>query len=104
MASKSKEHLVDWILEVVILPVSTSTVRSRAELISRGVEASEPSSFGDRDGSGFFGFSDPDGNTWSVQELKVRGEQPLIAIEAPDDSVANQSSSRVGGGTQDGRA
>ena len=55
---------------------------ARAELISRGVEASEPSSFGDRDGSTFFGFSDPDGNTWSVQELKVRGEQPLIPVEA----------------------
>jgi hypothetical protein len=29
-----------------------------------------------------FGFSDPDGNTWAVQELKVRGEKPLIPIEA----------------------
>ena len=55
---------------------------ARAELISRGVEASEPSSFGDRDGTTFFGFSDPDGNTWSVQELKVRGERPLIPIKA----------------------
>ena len=25
-----------------------------------------------QDGSTFFGFSDPDGNTWAVQELKVR--------------------------------
>jgi catechol 2,3-dioxygenase-like lactoylglutathione lyase family enzyme len=55
---------------------------ARAELISRGVEASELSSFGDRDGSTFFGFSDPDGNTWAVQELKVRGEQPLIPVQA----------------------
>ena len=37
--------------------------------------------FDERDGGTFFGFSDPDGNTWSVQELKVRGEKPLIPIE-----------------------
>ena len=34
--------------------------------------------FDERDGGTFFGFSDPDGNTWAVQELKVRGEKPLI--------------------------
>jgi energy-converting hydrogenase Eha subunit E len=28
-----------------------------------------------------FGFSDPDGNTWAVQQLKVRGEKPLIPLE-----------------------
>jgi catechol 2,3-dioxygenase-like lactoylglutathione lyase family enzyme len=33
------------------------------------------------DGGTFFGFSDPDGNTWAVQELKVRGEKPLIPPE-----------------------
>lgn len=55
---------------------------ARAELVSRGVEASEPTSFGDQDGSTFFGFADPDGNTWAVQELKVRGEKPLIPVEA----------------------
>ena len=55
---------------------------AREELISRGVTCSELSSFGDQDGSTFFGFSDPDGNTWAVQELKVRGEKPLIPVEA----------------------
>jgi catechol 2,3-dioxygenase-like lactoylglutathione lyase family enzyme len=55
---------------------------ARAELLARGVDASEIMSFGDQDGSRFFGFSDPDGNTWAVQELKVRGEKPLIPIEA----------------------
>lgn len=43
---------------------------ARAELVSRGVDASELMSFGDQDGSTFFGFADPDGNTWAVQELK----------------------------------
>lgn len=55
---------------------------ARAELVSRGVEASEPQSFGDQDGSTFFGFADPDGNTWAVQELKVRGQKPLIPVDA----------------------
>lgn len=35
----------------------------------------------ERDGGTFFGFSDPDGNTWSVQQLKVRAEKPLIPVE-----------------------
>ncbi len=43
---------------------------ARAELIDRGVEASEIVSFGDQDGSRFFGFADPDGNTWAVQEYR----------------------------------
>jgi uncharacterized glyoxalase superfamily protein PhnB len=55
---------------------------AREELLSRGVEASELISFNDQDGGTFFGFSDPDGNTWSVQELKVRAEKPLIPPEA----------------------
>jgi len=55
---------------------------ARAELVSRGVECSEVTSFDDRDGGTFFGFTDPDGNTWAVQELKVRGEKPLIPVEA----------------------
>lgn len=55
---------------------------ARDELIGRGVEASDLMSFGDADGSTFFGFADPDGNTWAVQELKVRGDTPLIPVEA----------------------
>jgi catechol 2,3-dioxygenase-like lactoylglutathione lyase family enzyme len=55
---------------------------ARAELVERGVGASELVSFGDQDGSTFFGFADPDGNTWAVQELRMRGEKPLIPVEA----------------------
>jgi len=29
----------------------------------------------------FFGFGDPDGNTWVVQEIKTRAERPLIPLE-----------------------
>lgn len=53
---------------------------AREELLERGVEASEITVFDPRDGGTFFGFSDPDGNTWSVQQLKVRGEKPLIPL------------------------
>ena len=56
----------------------------RAELMGRGVECSEIMVFDERDGGTFFGFSDPDGNTWSVQQLKVRGEKPLIPVEYRD--------------------
>jgi catechol 2,3-dioxygenase-like lactoylglutathione lyase family enzyme len=54
---------------------------ARDELLSRGVEASEIQQFDERDGGTFFGFTDPDGNTWAVQELKVRGTTPLIPPE-----------------------
>jgi predicted enzyme related to lactoylglutathione lyase len=54
---------------------------ARQELIDRGVEASEIVTFSPDDGGTFFGFSDPDGNTWAVQQLKVRGEKPLIPEE-----------------------
>ena len=66
---------MDWTLEVVVLPVSD---------IDRAVEVSEIMVFDERDGGTFFGFSDPEGNTWSVQELKVRGEKPLIPVEHRD--------------------
>ena len=55
---------------------------ARQELLSRGIEAGEIVHFGDQDGATFFGFSDPDGNTWAVQELKVRAKKPLIPVEA----------------------
>ena len=54
---------------------------ARRELLDRGVEVSEIMKFDERDGGTFFGFTDPDGNTWAVQELKVRAEKPLIPVE-----------------------
>jgi catechol 2,3-dioxygenase-like lactoylglutathione lyase family enzyme len=55
---------------------------ARQELLDLGVEASEITVFDERDGGTFFGFADPDGNTWAVQELRVRAERPLIPHEA----------------------
>jgi len=54
---------------------------ARDQLTSRGVECSEIMEFSPDDGGTFFGFADPDGNSWAVQQLKVRGEKPLIPVE-----------------------
>jgi predicted enzyme related to lactoylglutathione lyase len=55
---------------------------ARAELTGRGVECSEIQVFDERDGGTLFGFADPDGNTWAVQQIKARAENPLIPLEA----------------------
>jgi predicted enzyme related to lactoylglutathione lyase len=55
---------------------------ARAELTERGVECSEMVVLDERDGGTFFGFADPDGNTWAVQQIRARAEKPLIPIEA----------------------
>lgn len=57
---------------------------ARTELVDRGVECSGIMKFDERDGGTFFGFSDPDGNAWAVQELRVRAETPLIPVEHRD--------------------
>jgi len=62
--------------------VVSDAAAARAYLMERGVEASEITVFDERDGGTFFGFSDPDGNTWAVQQLKARGERPLIPADA----------------------
>lgn len=77
----SQREMVPGSMKALQLCVEDAAA-ARAELLSRGVEASELQSFGDQDGATFFGFSDPDGNTWAVQELKVRGEKPLIPVDA----------------------
>ena len=51
---------------------------ARRQLTERGVECSEITVFDERDGGTFFGFSDPDGNTWAVQQIRARAEKPLI--------------------------
>lgn len=55
---------------------------ARAELVARGVDASEVQVVAPGEGGTFFGFADPDGNTWAVQELRVRADEPLIPVEA----------------------
>jgi len=54
---------------------------ARDELLARGVEVGEITVFDERDGGTFFGFSDPDGNTWAVQEIRARAQHPLIPVD-----------------------
>jgi catechol 2,3-dioxygenase-like lactoylglutathione lyase family enzyme len=76
----SQNQMAPGSIKALQLVVPDATA-ARQELLDRGVEVSEIMKFDERDGSTFFGFADPDGNTWAVQELKVRGEKPLIPIE-----------------------
>ena len=62
--------------------VVADAAAARQQLIERGVDASEVTVFDQRDGGTFFGFSDPDGNSWAVQQIKARGAKPLIPVEA----------------------
>lgn len=58
--------------------VVADALAARQELLDRGVDVDEITVFDERDGGTFFGFADPDGNTWTVQQLKARAERPLI--------------------------
>ncbi len=51
---------------------------AREELLDRGVEVSDLMVMSPMDGGTFFGFQDPDGNSWAVQEIKARVANPLI--------------------------
>jgi catechol 2,3-dioxygenase-like lactoylglutathione lyase family enzyme len=55
---------------------------ARAELLARGVDAGPITVIDERDGGTFFGFADPDGNTWAVQQIKARADRPLIPNDA----------------------
>lgn len=66
---------------------------ARAELVARGIDASPIQVIDPRDGGTFFGFADPDGNSWAVQELRIRGERPLIPHDARQRFGAEQEPS-----------
>ena len=77
----SQSEMAPGSLKGVQLVVADAAA-ARDELVSRGVEASEITVFDERDGGTFFGFADPDGNTWAVQQIRARAEKPLIPLEA----------------------
>lgn len=60
--------------------------RAHAELADRGVDVGGIQVIDPRDGGTFFGFADPDGNTWTVQEMRVRAEHPLLGTAAAEPS------------------
>ena len=76
----SQQEMAPGSMRGLQLVVADATA-ARAELVDRGVECSEVQVFDERDGGTFFGFSDPDGNTWAVQQIKARGDKPLIPLE-----------------------
>lgn len=51
---------------------------ARKQLIERGIQPSDIVVMDDRDGATFFWFTDPDGNSWTVQQIKARAERPLL--------------------------
>jgi catechol 2,3-dioxygenase-like lactoylglutathione lyase family enzyme len=52
--------------------------RAHDELAARGVDVDEITVIDERDGGTVFGFADPDGNGWVVQQIKARADAPLI--------------------------
>jgi predicted enzyme related to lactoylglutathione lyase len=61
--------------------VVSDAAAAREELVGRGVECSEVQVIDPRDGGTFFGFTDLDGNSWAVQQIKARADRPLIPRE-----------------------
>jgi catechol 2,3-dioxygenase-like lactoylglutathione lyase family enzyme len=59
--------------------VVADAYRARAELLDRGVDAGDIDVIDERDGGTLFGFTDPDGNAWVVQQIKARADKPLIS-------------------------
>ena len=68
--------------------------KARELLVERGVECGEVQ-YASREGgfrpatadddlnnSGFLFLTDPDGNTWAVQQIRARADRPLIPVEA----------------------
>jgi catechol 2,3-dioxygenase-like lactoylglutathione lyase family enzyme len=53
--------------------------RARDELAERGVAVDDITVIDERDGGTLFGFADPAGNTWVVQQIKERAEKPLLS-------------------------
>jgi len=58
--------------------VVSNAVAARQALTDRGVEVSDLIVMAEADGGTFFGFHDPDGNSWAVQEINARADTPLI--------------------------
>jgi catechol 2,3-dioxygenase-like lactoylglutathione lyase family enzyme len=58
--------------------VVSDAAAARQELLDRGVEVGDLLVITEADGGTFFGFQDPDGNSWAVQEIKARATTPLI--------------------------
>ena len=56
--------------------VVADAYRARDELVDRGVDAAAIDVIDERDGGTMFGFTDPDGNSWVVQQIAARADAP----------------------------
>ena len=72
----SQNQMQPGLMKALQLVVSDAA-RARQDLTDRGVEVSDLMVITEADGGTFFGFQDPDGNSWAVQEIKARAENPL---------------------------
>jgi catechol 2,3-dioxygenase-like lactoylglutathione lyase family enzyme len=59
--------------------VVSDAYRAREQLLERGVAVGEIEVIDERDGGTLFGFADPDGNKWVVQQITARADNPLLA-------------------------
>jgi catechol 2,3-dioxygenase-like lactoylglutathione lyase family enzyme len=73
----SQNQMVPGSMKALQLVVSDGAAAHR-ELSDRGVQVSDLMVVTESDGGTFFGFEDPDGNSWSVQEIGARANTPLI--------------------------
>jgi predicted enzyme related to lactoylglutathione lyase len=76
----SQKQMVPGSMKALQLVVSDARA-TRQELVDRGVGVSDLMVVAEADGGTFFGFQDPDGNSWSVQEIKARASNPLIPAD-----------------------
>jgi catechol 2,3-dioxygenase-like lactoylglutathione lyase family enzyme len=58
--------------------VVSDAAAARQQLLDHGVEVTDLMVLNEADGGTFFGFHDPDGNSWAVQEIKAREKAPLL--------------------------
>lgn len=73
----SQRQMAPGSMRAIQLVVSDGAA-ARQELSDRGVQVSDLMVATEADGGTFFGFEDPDGNSWAVQEIKARAAKPLI--------------------------
>jgi catechol 2,3-dioxygenase-like lactoylglutathione lyase family enzyme len=73
----SQKQMVPGSMKALQLVVSDAAA-ARQELSDRGVQVSDLMVVAEADGGTFFGFQDPDGNSWAVQEIRGRADTPLI--------------------------
>ena len=58
--------------------VVADAYRAREQLFEKGIAVGDIEVIDERDGGTLFGFADPDGNSWVVQQIIQRAAKPLL--------------------------